>query len=54
MDYRDKDRRTSESASDITPEHYDEAFLEPPKDESLHRALKARQISMIAVRLTPS
>jgi amino acid permease len=30
---------------------YDEALAEPPKEESLHRGLKARQISMIAVRI---
>ena len=36
------------SASDVTP-RYDNDLEEPPKEDSLHRGLKARQISMIAV-----
>jgi len=35
--------------SSIDQDYYDEALNEPPQEESLHRGLKARQISMIAV-----
>lgn len=31
--------------------YYDETLAEPPIDKTLHRDLKARQISMIAVRI---
>jgi hypothetical protein len=37
------------STSSITQDNYDEALDEPRQEESLHRSLKARQISMIAV-----
>jgi amino acid permease len=37
------------STSSITQDNYDEALDEPRQEESLHRGLKARQISMIAV-----
>lgn len=30
----------------------DDVLHEPPRDETLHRGLKARQISMIAVRIS--
>jgi len=42
-DYIDKEKSSSIN------EVYDEAFIEPPPEETLHRGLKARQISMIAV-----
>jgi hypothetical protein len=31
--------------------HNEEELIDPPKDKTLHRGLKARQISMIAVSL---
>lgn len=37
------------STSSINQNYYDEALNEPRQEESLHRGLKARQISMIAV-----
>jgi len=37
------------STSSINQDYYDEALNEPREEESLHRGLKARQISMIAV-----
>jgi amino acid permease len=37
------------STSSINQDNYDEALNEPLQEESLHRGLKARQISMIAV-----
>ena len=43
-DHVDQERSTSSINQD-----YDEAFNEPHQEESLHRGLKARQISMIAV-----
>jgi len=49
MEYdKEKDVRHDNSASDITPQYHDEA-LHDPKGAGLHRGLKARQISMIAV-----
>lgn len=42
----------SESSSSEENAFYDEALAEPPKEETLHRGLKARQISMIAVRIS--
>jgi yeast amino acid transporter len=39
----------SEASSSGENAFYDEALVEPRKEESLHRGLKARQISMIAV-----
>lgn len=44
-----KEKGHDNSASDVTPQYYDEVLHEPPREDSLHRALKARQISMIAV-----
>jgi len=35
----------------VDPNYYNEELDEPREEESLHRGLKARQISMIAVRL---
>ncbi|KAG6897467.1 hypothetical protein C0992_001242 [Termitomyces sp. T32_za158] len=40
--------RKQSGGSDIS-NGFDEALLEPPIDDSLHRGLKARQISMIAL-----
>lgn len=51
MDPEKKDVRDS-SASSVArsdPLYHDEELVEPPKENSLHRGLKARQISMIAV-----
>jgi amino acid transporter len=48
MEYEEK-KVQEKSTSDITHEYYDETLHEPRKEESLHRGLKARQISMIAV-----
>lgn len=50
MDYEEK-KVQDKSASNSTHEYhdYDETLHEPRKEESLHRGLKARQISMIAV-----
>lgn len=44
-----KEKGHDNSASDVTPQYYDEVLHEPPREDSLHRALKARQISMIAL-----
>jgi len=44
------EKARSESISAVDQEYYDEGILDPPKEETLHRGLKARQISMIAVR----
>jgi len=44
------EKERSDSNSAIDQEYYDEGILDPPKEETLHRGLKARQISMIAVR----
>jgi hypothetical protein len=50
MNYdKEKALQHDQSASDITPQIYHEDLHEPPKEISLHRGLKARQISMIAV-----
>lgn len=38
------------SVNDVNNGFYDEDLREPPAEETLHRGLKARQISMIAVR----
>jgi amino acid transporter len=57
MDHDKENIRTEKSASDITPptgKYYHEDLNEPPKEESLHRSLKARQISMIAVCISMS
>ncbi|KAF9464654.1 dicarbixylic amino acid permease [Collybia nuda] len=48
MDYDEK-KVQDKSTSDITHEYYDETLHDPRKEESLHRGLKARQISMIAL-----
>lgn len=50
MAYQEK-KNEEKSASGSIHEYHDseEASNEPPKEESLHRGLKARQISMIAV-----
>lgn len=54
MDEEKKDfsivKETSPSAS-INNAYYDEDLNEPSQDDTLHRGLKARQISMIAVRV---
>lgn len=50
MDYEKKLGEKSSSNSDVGRDFYDETLQEPPADETLHRGLKARQISMIAVR----
>ncbi|KAF8077993.1 dicarbixylic amino acid permease [Lyophyllum atratum] len=42
-------RQSTKSASIISNEYRDETLLEPPIDDTLHRGLKARQISMIAL-----
>ncbi|KAG5646639.1 hypothetical protein DXG03_002629 [Asterophora parasitica] len=54
MDYSDEKktaRDTTNSASSLSGHHHvrDETLLEPPAEETLHRGLKARQISMIAL-----
>jgi amino acid transporter len=49
MDY-DKEKHLAHANSDSdVVSNRDEALREPPPEESLHRDLKARQISMIAV-----
>lgn len=45
-----EDEKQGVRADDADHAYYeDEAFNEPPEDMSLHRGLKARQISMIAL-----
>jgi len=45
LDLTDKENYSSSVSDQV----YDEAFVEPPPEETLHRGLKARQISMIAL-----
>lgn len=54
MNYEDEKRSpvTTKPASSLE-QSFDENLHEPPPEESLHRGLKARQISMIAVRCSP-
>lgn len=52
-DLEKKDYAVEAHASDsdvVKNEYYDETLKEPDADKTLHRGLKARQISMIAVR----
>ena len=52
MEFEEKkalEKVNQERTSSIDQDYYDEALNEPPHEESLHRGLKARQISMIAV-----
>ncbi|KAF8163259.1 dicarboxylic amino acid permease [Crassisporium funariophilum] len=50
MEYNEKhvDQEKSTSPTE-SPAYYDKELEEPPEEESLHRGLKARQISMIAL-----
>lgn len=55
MNYQDEKTIVNEKEhSDTSTEYQDDTLLEPPIDDSLHRGLKARQISMIAVRTSQS
>ncbi|KAF8654054.1 hypothetical protein AX16_003589 [Volvariella volvacea WC 439] len=49
MDYEKKGSPVEKSSSSIDQDYYDEVLHEPPADKTLHRGLKARQISMIAL-----
>lgn len=42
------------ASSVVESDFHNEALHEEPKEETLHRGLKARQISMIAVYLDPA
>ncbi|KAF5365670.1 hypothetical protein D9758_003319 [Tetrapyrgos nigripes] len=49
MDLEKKDFQDSGSITDPNPAYVNPEYEEPSKEESLHRGLKARQISMIAL-----
>lgn len=50
MDFDEEKRNVKGSSSTVADNNnYDDDLLDPPQEESLHRGLKARQISMIAV-----
>ena len=51
LDEKKEKVQVDAEASTTSVDHsYNEEYVEPSQEESLHRGLKARQISMIAVR----